>query len=69
MIRAAIAASVRHPRALALAWLCLAVAAGIYAAGARLEMFPQLSPAGASVWMVAPAGLSCGNISRRAPAA
>ena len=63
MIRAAIAASVRHPRALALAWLCLAVAAGIYAAGARLEMFPQLSPAGATIQTEAP-GLGAQAVER-----
>ena len=63
MIRAAIAASVRHPRALALAWLCLAVAAGIYGAGARLEMFPQLRPAGATIQTEAP-GLDAQAVER-----
>ena len=63
MIRAAIAASVRHPRALALAWLWLAVAAGIYGAGARLEMFPQLRPAGATIQTEAP-GLDAQAVER-----
>ena len=63
MIRGAIAASVRHPRAVILAWLCLALAAAIYAAGTRLEMFPELRPAGATIQTEAP-GLVAAEVER-----
>ena len=63
MIRGAIAASVRHPRAVILAWLCLALAAAIYAVGTRLEMFPELSPAGATIQIEAP-GLVAAEVER-----
>ena len=49
MIRRAIAASVRRPRLAIFAWLCIALAAAAYASGCRMEMFPQLSPAGATI--------------------
>ena len=49
MIRGAIATSVRRPRVVVFAWLCVAAAAAIYASGTRLEMFPRLKPAAAII--------------------
>ncbi len=49
MIRGAIATSVRRPRLVVFAWLCIAAAAAIYAAGTPLEMFPRLRPAAAVI--------------------
>ena len=63
MIGGAIAAAVRHPRAVVMAWLCLALAAAIYASGARLEMFPELRPAGATIQTEAP-GLVAEEVER-----
>ena len=63
MIGGAIAAAVRHPRAVVLAWLCLALAAALYASGARLEMFPELRPPGATIQTEAP-GLVAQQVER-----
>ncbi len=49
MIRGALAASIRRPRLAVFAWLCIGLAAAVYAAGCRQEMFPRLSPAGATI--------------------
>ena len=63
MIRGAIAISVRRPRVMVFAWICLAIAAAAYAAGARLEMFPTLRPAAATIQTEAP-GLVAEQVER-----
>ncbi|HEX4097501.1 MAG TPA: efflux RND transporter permease subunit, partial [Caulobacteraceae bacterium] len=63
MIRSAIATSVRHPRVMVFAWLCLIIAAAVYAAGSRLEMFPRLQPAAATIQTEAP-GLVAEQVER-----
>ena len=63
MIRWAIATSVRRPRVVVFAWLCVAIAAAIYAAGSPLEMFPRLQPAAATIQTEAP-GLVAEQVER-----
>ncbi len=63
MIRGPIAAAVRHPRVMVLAWTCVALAAAIYASGVRLEMFPELRPARATIQTEAP-GLVAREVER-----
>jgi CzcA family heavy metal efflux pump len=63
MIRGAIATSVRRPRVMVFAWLCLVIAAAVYAAGSRLEMFPRLQPAAATIQTEAP-GLVAEQVER-----
>ena len=63
MVRGAIATSVRRPRVVVFAWLCLAIAAAIYAYGAPREMFPPLRPASATIQTEAP-GLVAEQVER-----
>ena len=63
MIRGAIASSVRRPRVVVFAWICVAIAAAIYAAGTRTEIFPRLSPAAATIQTEAP-GLVAEQVER-----
>jgi Cu/Ag efflux pump CusA len=63
MVRGAIAWSVRRPRVVVFAWLCIAVAAAVFAAGSRREMFPPLAPDSAVVQTEAP-GLAADQVER-----
>jgi Cu/Ag efflux pump CusA len=63
MVRGAIAWSVRRPRVVVFAWLCVAVAAALFAAGSRREMFPPLAPGSAVVKTEAP-GLAADQVER-----
>ena len=63
MVRGAIAWSARRPRVVLFAWLCVAAAAAIHAAGSRLEMFPKLAPDSATVQTEAP-GLAADQVER-----
>ena len=63
MIGRAISWSVRRPRIVVFAWLCIAAAAAIFAAGTRREMFPPLAPGSATVQTEAP-GLAADQVER-----
>ena len=63
MLRGAISWSVRRPRVVVFAWLCIAAAATVFAAGSRREMFPPLAPGSATVQTEAP-GLAADQVER-----
>ena len=63
MVSGAIRWSLRRPRVVTLAWLCLVAAGALYASGARLEMFPRLAPIGATIQTEAP-GLAADQVDR-----
>ena len=63
MVRGAIAWSVRRPRVVVFAWICIAMAAAVFASGSRREMFPPLAPDSTVVQTEAP-GLAADQVER-----